>query len=113
MTSRRNQSTGESTPRAVRSANPTRTKRTSASSHSKLQGLSLSEDDPSTASTPGQTVHTEQEHHTLTPSERGQKGIPHGMSPHDRGVLGAQARWAKVHASQEAQREMPEKGKGG
>lgn len=39
----------------------------------------------------------QEEHQPMSPSQRGKKGISHGMSPHDRGVLGAQARWAKAH----------------
>ena len=43
----------------------------------------------------------ESAHHTHSPQERRRKGISHGMSPHDRGVLGAQARWSKVRAEHE------------
>ena len=43
----------------------------------------------------------EAEHHPLSPQERGRKGISHGMSPHDRGVLGAQARWSKGREGKE------------
>ena len=45
----------------------------------------------------------EEEHQPMSPSERGKKGISHGMSPHDRGVKGAQARWAKAHPKSEEQ----------
>lgn len=38
-----------------------------------------------------------EEPHRMSPSERGKKGISHGMSAHDRGVKGAEARWGKVH----------------
>ena len=71
--------------------------------------LSVGEDDSSEVGVP----QPEEEHHVMTPSERGKKGISHGMSPHDRGVLGAQARWAKAHSGQEAQKDVPKKGKGG
>lgn len=40
-----------------------------------------------------------EEHKPLSPSERGKKGISHGMSAHDRGVKGAEARWGKVKLS--------------
>jgi hypothetical protein len=33
----------------------------------------------------------------IDPSQRVKKDLSHGMSAHDRGVLGAQARWAKAH----------------
>ena len=33
----------------------------------------------------------------MTPQERGHKGITHGMSPQERGRLGAEARWKKAH----------------
>ena len=112
MSSRKNQNTGESTPRSLRSSNIGKTTRNSGVSQSKLQGLSLSEDDPPTATTTSETPQKEHEHN-VSPSERGKRGISHGMSPHDRGVLGAQARWAKAHSTHESQMEIPEKGKGG
>jgi hypothetical protein len=35
----------------------------------------------------------QEEHQRVSPSHRGRKPITRGMSPHDRGVRGAQARW--------------------
>lgn len=56
----------------------------------------------------------EPEQHPLSPQERGRKGISHGMSPHDRGVLGAQARWSKVRAEhQEKEVSSPSTKRGG
>lgn len=52
-------------------------------------------------------VPEEEEHHSggrnepMSSQEKGKKGTSHGMSPHDRGVLGAQARWGKAHAREE------------
>jgi hypothetical protein len=106
MPTRGKSSSGESTPRVADTTQAARGIRVPITRRTKLQNLSLQEDDPS-------GPETEEEHHVMTPSERGKKGISHGMSPHDRGVLGAQARWAKVHAAQESQKEVPEKGKGG
>lgn len=41
-----------------------------------------------------------QGHEPMSPQEKGKKGMLHGMSPHDRGVRGAQARWGKKQPQQ-------------
>ena len=56
---------------------------------------------------------TGEEQHPMTPSQRGKKGISHGMSPHDRGVRGAQARWGKAHGEQQKGETEPEPHHGG
>ena len=45
---------------------------------------------------------SEEEHHPMTPQERGHKGITHGMTPQERGRRGAAARWKKAHESGES-----------
>jgi len=109
MSTRGKASSGESTPRVKGMSSNIREAKGPTTRRTKLENLSLEEDDPGDVN----VHHPEEEHHVMTPSERGKKGISHGMSPHDRGVLGAQARWAKAHAAQEAHKDVPEKGKGG
>jgi hypothetical protein len=53
-----------------------------------------------------------EEHQPMTPSQRGKKGISHGMSPHERGVRGAQARWGKAYG-EELKETEPEPRHGG
>ena len=112
MPTRGKSSVGESTPRATRSSNRASSGRFATKDTIKTEGLSVIEDDPTSPTTAAQHSQSTSEHVPMSPSERGKKGISHGMSPHDRGVLGAQARWAKVHAGPEAQKEATDKGRG-